>query len=110
MQSISYDQLKKMKDTGKDFILINVLPTQQFNEAHIPDSINIPFETADFEAQVKEAAQGKSKNIITYCASAACSLSGKAAEKLKEAGFTNVQAYEGGMKEWQEKSGKRHAA
>ena len=110
MKSISYDQLKKMKDTGKDFLLINMLPEQKFNGAHIPDSINIPFETADFAAQVEEAVQEKSKNIVTYCASFDCSLSRKAAEKLAESGFANLQAYEGRMKEWQEKSEKRQAA
>jgi rhodanese-related sulfurtransferase len=110
MKTISYDQLKKIKDAGEDFLLINVLPAQKFNEAHIPDSINIPLEEADFEAQVEEAADGKTKKIVTYCASVDCHASGNAADKLEKAGFTNVLAYEGGIKEWQEKSGKRQAA
>jgi rhodanese-related sulfurtransferase len=110
MKTISYDQLKKMRDAREDFLLINVLPAKAFDEAHIPDSINIPLDLSDFEAQVEETAEGKSAKIVTYCASFDCAASRNAAEKLEKAGFTNVQAYEGGVKEWQEKSGKRQAA
>lgn len=110
MKVISYDQLKKMIDTEEDFLLVNVLSAQQFKEAHIPSSINIPLDEADFEAQVEEAADGKDKKVVTYCASYSCHASRNAAEKLEKAGFTDVLAYEGGIKEWQEKSGKRRAA
>jgi len=110
MKPLNYDQLKKMKDNKSTFVLINVLPVESFNEAHIPDSINIPLQQADFEAQVEKAVGGKEKKIVTYCASFECPASKNAVEKLEKAGFTDVSAYEGGIKEWQEKSGKRQAA
>jgi rhodanese-related sulfurtransferase len=110
MKAITYDQLKKMIDKKEDFLLVNVLPAQKFSEAHIPSSINVPLEEADFEAQVEEAAGRKEKKIVTYCASFDCHASRNAALKLENAGFSNVLAYEGGIKEWQEKSGKRQAA
>jgi rhodanese-related sulfurtransferase len=110
MKAISYDQLKKMKDGEEDFILVNVLPAEAFSKAQIPDSINIPVKQPDFEAQVEETADGKEKKIVTYCASFDCPASSEAAEKLEKAGFTDVLAYEGGIKEWQEKSGQRQAA
>jgi rhodanese-related sulfurtransferase len=110
MKTVSYDQLKKMKDGKDEFVLIDVLPAESFNEAHIPDSINIPLKQADFVAQVEEAVGGKDKKVVTYCASFDCPASHDAAEKLEKAGFTNVSAYEGGVKEWLEKSGKRQAA
>jgi len=110
MKTIDYNQLKKMIDAEEDFLLINVLPAQSFKEAHIPGSINIPLEEADFEAQVEEVADDKNKKIVTYCASFDCHASRNAAEKLEKNGFTNVLAYEGGIKEWQKKSGSRQAA
>jgi rhodanese-related sulfurtransferase len=110
MKTISYNQLKRMKETKEDFILINVLPPETFDKAHIPDSINIPLKQADFESQVEAAAGGKDKRIITYCASFECSASRDAAEKLEKSAFTNISAYEGGIKEWLEKSGPRQAA
>ncbi len=110
MNILSYDQLKKIKDVKEDFLLINVLPAAYFDTAHIPDSINIPVKQADFEAQVEGAAGGKDKKIVAYCAGFHCPASHEAAEKLEKAGFTNVYAYEGGTKEWQEKSGARQAA
>ncbi len=110
MKTLSYDQLKKMKDSHEKFVLINVLSAETFNEAHIDDSINIPLKQADFEAQVEEAAGGKDRKVVTYCAGLECPASHDAAEKLEKAGFTDVSAYEGGTKEWLEKSGKRQAA
>jgi rhodanese-related sulfurtransferase len=110
MKILSYDQLKKMKDAKEAFVLINVLPAEAFNEAHIPDSINIPLKQADFVAQVEKAAGGKDKAVVTYCAGFECPASHDAAEKLEKSGFTKVSAYEGGTKEWLEKSGKRQAA
>src|ERR1700722_15000816 len=100
MKTLNYDQLKKMKDLREISPLINVLPAEAFNEAHIPDSINIPLKQADFLAQVEKAAGGKDKAIVTYCAGLECPASREAAEKLEKSGFTKVSAYEGGTKEW----------
>jgi rhodanese-related sulfurtransferase len=107
MKTLTYDQLQKMKKNKEDFLLINVLPAETFKEDHIPDSINVPVNSPDFESQVEQAAGSKDKKVVTYCASFDCSASRKAAEKLDKAGFKDVSAYEGGMKEWKEKSKQR---
>ena len=71
---------------------------------HIAGSINVPFE------KVKDTATkenwDKNVSIVTYCSNYACSASGAAAKELKELGFSNVSAYEGGMAEWFELSKK----
>jgi len=110
MKTITYDQLETMRKNNEDFLLLNVLPAEAFNEAHIPNSVNIPLKQADFVAQVEKAAGSKDKKIVTYCASYECPASHDAAEKLETSKFTDVSAYEGGIKEWQEKSSKRSAA
>lgn len=110
MKTLSYDELKKMKDKHEDFVLIDVLPEESFNDAHIPDSINIPLKNADFENQVESAAGGKKEKVVVYCASFDCNASRNAADKLDDAGFTDVYAYEGGVKEWQNKAGQNRAS
>src|SRR3954463_13960 len=105
MKKISFEELKDMQDEGEDFVLINVLPGEVYDEGHIPESINVPLQDTEFEKEVENAVDGKDREIVVYCASYDCDASKKAAEKLEKAGFTDVIAYEGGFKEWQERSG-----
>lgn len=78
------------------FLLINALNAETFNDCHIKGSINIPL------AKLPEAAKQLDKNseIVAYCASVQCPISRKAWHILHDLGFTNVRAYEGGMREW----------
>jgi rhodanese-related sulfurtransferase len=110
MKKLSYDQLKKMRARNEDFSLINVLPTSEFKRDHIPGSFNIPNDYSDFSGAVAEAVGDKDRKVVVYCAGLESILSRHAAQKLDKAGFTDVYAYEGGMKEWLERSGERRAA
>jgi rhodanese-related sulfurtransferase len=84
----------------EDFVLINVLPEDNFNEKHIRTSINIPHEDKQFTEMVEKVAGSKDRKIVVYCASFDCDASKKAAEKLEKAGFDRVYDYEGGTKDW----------
>ena len=105
MKTLSYDQLKKMIDDNQNFLLVDVLPKDSFEKAHISDAVNIPLSETDFVNQVEQAAGNKNRKVVVYCASSECPASHNAAEKLDEAGFKDVSAYEGGIREWLEKSG-----
>ena len=101
MQSLTRDELKTMNEAlHEDFVLINVLPRDTFNEQHIRTSINIPVEREDFTELVDLVSGGKQRKIVVYCASFDCDASPKAAGKLEEAGFTAVYDHEGGTKDW----------
>ena len=101
MQAISKSDLKQMNEANhEDFVLINVLGPDAFNEKHIRTSVNIPQEREDFPEMVKTVAGNKDRKVVVYCASHDCPASPKAAEKLENAGFTNVYDYEGGTKDW----------
>lgn len=101
MKTLTTEQLKKMLDSGEEMTLINTLSPENFEQAHIPGSINIPLESADFAEQVEQAAGGKDKRIVVYCASEQCQSSAKAAGKLEDEGFTDVYDYEGGVQSWE---------
>lgn len=101
MKPITRDDLKTMNETEhEDFVLINVLPRDKFNQQHIRTSINIPVDDDDFEEKVESVAGSKDRKIVVYCANFECDASPKAAKKLEDAGFTQVYDYEGGTKDW----------
>jgi len=101
MQSIKRQQLEEMNKSGdRDFVLINVLPREAFNESHIRTSINIPHEESNFEDTVAKVSGSKERDVVVYCASSDCEASPKAAEKLDSAGFSHVYDYEGGTRDW----------
>lgn len=105
MEKLNTEAFKEMFERGDKFTLINVLKPDEFESEHIPDSINIPVETGDFEEQVERRIGGKHQRVVVYCASPECRASWDAAEKLNEAGFTKVYEYEGGMEEWKKSGG-----
>lgn len=111
MQAITKEELKKMNsERHEDFVLINVLPREYFNKAHIRTSVNIPHDQPDFARKVEEAAGSKERKIVLYCASFDCDASPKAAKKLEQAGFKKVYDYEGGTKDWEEDKPSKAAA
>jgi rhodanese-related sulfurtransferase len=80
---------------NRDVIVLNALPRDWYERAHIPGSICIPVE----ELSAKLAELPRDKLIITYCASYECTSSLEAAELLARHGY-NVKVYRGGTKEW----------
>lgn len=101
MQSISRDDLNRMNQWDKDdFVLINVLPREAFQERHIRTSINVPQTDTYFTDTVEHVVGDKGRKVVVYCASFECDASEKAAQKLDEAGFKQVFDYEGGVRDW----------
>ncbi len=100
MQNIDSKELKRKLDKNEKFVFLNVLEKEQYNKGHIPASVNIPLKDDEFLEKVAEKAPDKNTEIVTYCAGPDCPASRNAAEKLEEAGYTNVKAFEGGMQEW----------
>jgi len=101
MQPITCDELKERMDRGDGFTLIEALPPSSWKEAHLPGAINIAVDE-QFEEKAQKAVPDKGRTVITYCASAECPASRKAAERLEALGYQNVLEYEGGKADWQE--------
>lgn len=101
MKAITKEELHNLIELiKKDCVLINVLPAEAFNKAHIKHSINIPLEKEDFVDLVHLVAGHKQRNVVVYCSGFSCAVSEKAAQRLEEAGFHNVYDYAGGLKDW----------
>lgn len=87
---------EQTEESSRQLYVLNVLDPEQYNECHIPGSINVPHE------KVAEYVQNIDKNaeVVVYCANYQCSGSWQVAKQLTELGFENVHAYEGGIAEW----------
>lgn len=98
METINADKLKQMIDNKEDFVLVEVLSGESYNQWHIPTAINIPFD--DLKDYLKRLP--KDKLIVVYCASLECPLSSRAYEFLKKKGF-EVLDYKAGKEGWTDK-------
>jgi rhodanese-related sulfurtransferase len=105
MKTVTTSELKALRHQNKHLTLVNTLSAHTFEKTRIPGSVNIPLESDDFVARVEQAAGGKAKPIVVYCASGACNSSEKAAKKLEAAGFAAVSRYTGGAAAWQKEAG-----
>ncbi len=97
VDTIDRDALKEKLDSDDEFVLVNVLSPEQFEEQHIPGSINIPLDQVEEEFPARF---DRDEKIVVYCASPSCEASPKAAQKLEAMGFSDVTDYEGGMTDW----------
>ena len=63
-QKLTADELKEKIDSGENLFLLNPLSDLEFNEGHIPGSVNIPY-----TAIMKTDKLPKNKNtlIVIYC-------------------------------------------
>jgi rhodanese-related sulfurtransferase len=97
LTTISADALKDALESDRPPILINTLPRAAHEAKHIPGSINVP--TDDME-RVEALIPNTDTPIVVYCASADCTASATAAQKLEEMGYTNVIDFEDGYAGW----------
>ncbi|MCL5038935.1 MAG: rhodanese-like domain-containing protein [Firmicutes bacterium] len=96
IDAITKEELLSMYG-NPDVIVLNVLPRDWFERAHILGSISIPVE----ELAGRLDCLPSDKLIVTYCASYGCTSCVEAAQFLASHGF-NVKVYRGGTKEWME--------
>ncbi len=99
METIETEELKKLMESGKEFVLVNALSEEAFQREHIPGSISVPIGKG-FEERAKERLPGKEKKIVVHCSSPSCKASTRAAERLVEMGYEDVLEYEGGIMGW----------
>jgi len=88
INNITKEGLRSMMLSGEDFILIDTLSRESFEEIHISGAINCPVDEMGKWAEENE--DKKDKKIIVYCGSYTCKASATAADILDRAGFARV--------------------
>ena len=100
VKEITYEQLMQIRNSKENFILLDVLSPESFEEGHIGGSISFPFDTINKDSASAKIPKGS--NVIVYCGGFQCKASTASAKKISELGY-KVLDYKGGLKEWQEK-------
>lgn len=95
-RQISQSEAKKMMETEKDFIILDVRTQEEFDEKHIENAILIP--DYEIEQKAEKMLPDKDRMILVYCRSGRRSKN--ASQKLAQMGYTNVYEF-GGINTWQ---------
>src|SRR5690606_26498356 len=66
MLFITRNELKRMMDQRKDFVLIETRPAEDFEREHIPGAINVPLDEPGFEERIREACPEVDRDVIVY--------------------------------------------
>lgn len=79
-----------------DTVLLDVRTPEEYASGHLPNSLNIDVNSADFSAQI--SALDPAKTYALYCRSG--NRSGVAMEAMQNIGFTDVYHLGGGIGAW----------
>lgn len=97
-ETIDRETLRAKLDSRRKPVLVEALPATYYEQAHLPDALNIPHDAVD--ALAARLLPDKSAEIVVYCASATCRNSDYAAQRLSALGYQNVRTYTGGKADW----------
>lgn len=86
-------------------VIIDARPDFQYELGHLPNAINIPYDS-DNLVELVNAHSLKNQALIVYCSSAHCKAAELLAEKLRTLGCKKVSIYPGGWEEWVRVSGR----
>lgn len=100
VRKISREELKAKLDRGEDVVLVEALGEARFEEAHLPGTINIPYDQVDELAPTMLS--DKKAQIVVYCSNGLCRNSGIASRRLSQLGYTDVRDYHEGKQDWME--------
>lgn len=100
---ITTGELKNAMDAGRGFILIDVLAGGHFGlpNAKFMPGIGMPYPPSNVPAALLSVTGGeKATPLVFYCQGAQCWESYNAALRAKNAGYSNVYWYRGGLAAW----------
>ena len=95
-EEITADEAYEMINK-KDVIVLDVREDNEFNQGHLENAINIPFDELE-DRFMKEVTSDKDQIIILYCRSGHRAMIG--AETLASLGFTNLYTF-GSIDDWE---------
>lgn len=104
IKSINTKDLQLLMAGSDEYLLLDVLPPEYYEEKHILGAMNAPVYEVAFLDNVSKLTTNKNINIVVYNDSPHSLASMDAAIKLEKAGYQNIYEFNGGLSEW-EKSG-----
>ena len=92
--------LKRMEKQDASVIILDVRTPEEFAAGHIAGAVNIPY--THLPARLSELTGAGDKDIVLYCATGV--RAERAAERMREQGYTRLLHLDGDMKAWEEKN------
>jgi rhodanese-related sulfurtransferase len=96
IKEIDPQELKKMQQSGEDFVLVDVREREESARGMIPGAV--PISRGTLELNIDQVTTDKNKKLVLYCGGG--SRSALAAWMLKKMGFRNVISLAGGYRGW----------
>lgn len=93
--NITAEEARKLMDSEKDSIILDVRSREEYDQGHIPGAILIP--DTEIEAKAADLLPDKDQLILVYCRSGRRSK--LAAQSLADLGYTNIREF-GGILDW----------
>lgn len=97
-REISPEDLKALLDADQPVILVEVLAARSYRQGRLPGAINLPILAVRHAAA--DVLPDKSATVVAYCLNARCTSSARAAEMLRQMGYTDVRELQGGKEAW----------
>jgi rhodanese-related sulfurtransferase len=96
----------EMEFSNSNAVFVDARDEDEFNCGTIPGAINIPFDylpEGDLGPYFDSALGGLDNDhkIITFCSGDECDLSLQLARNLQAYGYTNIEIFFGGAREWE---------
>jgi rhodanese-related sulfurtransferase len=90
--------VKRRKDAGEKFVLVDVREDNEWANGHVPGAVHLG--KGIIERDIEQRVPDTSAKLILYCGGGF--RSALAAENLQKMGYTNVESMDGGWKGWVE--------
>ena len=92
--------LERIEKKDVSMIVLDVRTPEEFAAGHVPGAINIPY--THLPARLSELPDAGDKDVVLYCATGV--RAERAAERMREQGYTRLLHLDGDMKAWDEKN------
>ena len=81
-------------------ILLDVRDSKDYVKSHAQRAVSLPYREFDAQFPAFRARVGPDTRLLVYCYGAECGLAVRVANRLIQAGYTNVIAVKGGFAAW----------
>jgi len=95
---IDPDDLRRLQQSGQDFVLIDVRERDEQAKGTIPGAVKLP--RGILEVNIDQITTDRNRKLVLYCGGG--SRSALAALNLKKMGFRDVSSLSGGYRSWRE--------
>jgi len=96
VETISRDELTEKVARHDKFRLVEILPEEQYHQAHLPGAINLP--SGQVSTLAPKRLKDRDADIVVYGSNSEDAA--QAVRELAEMGYTHVREYAEGKQDW----------